>query len=221
MLRVFFAALLAALVGCSSNPLPPATYKETYSPEVGSVSTAELGDTLMRYAVGSTRPSYTLTMQSVDLARNLYAEPTGTVLTPVENDGTYEGYMGTRGGLYCRIIESGDWCAGNQVTGCNPVDCALFPFEIGVDIDVAPATWIDPNQMNLDQKFIYNGRTGDTLKFTYREFTASGYARDAFTQDVQYDLKEGSVIGFKGARLEVLEATNRQITYKVLAYFSP
>ncbi|MAD94765.1 MAG: hypothetical protein CML33_04625 [Rhodobacteraceae bacterium] len=74
--------------------------------------------------------------------------------------------------------------------------------------------------MNLDQRFIYNGRIGDTLKFSYREFTVSGYARDAFTQDVQYDLKEGSIIGFKGARVEVIEATNREITYKVIAYFS-
>ena len=61
---------------------------------------------------------------------------------------------------------------------------------------------------------------GDILKFTYREFTFYGYARDAFTQDVQYDLKEDPIIGFKGARVEVIEATNREITYKVISYFS-
>ncbi|EGG28363.1 hypothetical protein IMCC3088_318 [Aequoribacter fuscus] len=59
------------------------------------------------------------------------------------------------------------------------------------------------------------------MKFTYREFTATGYARDAFTQDVQYDLEEGTIIGFKGARIEVLDATNRSIRYRVIEHFPP
>ena len=43
--------------------------------------------------------------------------------------------------------------------------------------------------------------------------------RPAFAQEVQYDLGEDSVIGFKGVRIEVVEATNRLLTYKVLTSF--
>ena len=54
-------------------------------------------------------------------------------------------------------------------------------------------------------------------KEIFREFK-DDMARPAFTQDIEYDLeKDGtSIIGFKGLRIEVLRATNIDITYKVL-----
>ena len=41
-------------------------------------------------------------------------------------------------------------------------------------------------------------------------------ARPAFTQDLTYDLADGDEIGFRGARIKVLKATNTAITYVVL-----
>jgi len=70
----------------------------------------------------------------------------------------------------------------------------------------------------LKQEFIYNGKVGNAIKFTYREFI-DDVARPAFTQDLQYDLTESSVIGFRDLRIEILSATNIKIEYKVLAYF--
>ena len=40
-----------------------------------------------------------------------------------------------------------------------------------------------------------------------------------FTQEVQYDLSESSTIGFKGARIEIAEATNTYLSYKVIESF--
>ena len=37
--------------------------------------------------------------------------------------------------------------------------------------------------------------------------------------DVQYDLKNSKIIAFKTVKLEILEATNEYITYKVLSHF--
>lgn len=74
------------------------------------------------------------------------------------------------------------------------------------------------NDNYYKQEFIYNGRVGNGIKFIYREFV-NDYARPAFTQDLQYDLSDDSVIGFKGLRLEVVNATNTKIEYKVLNYF--
>ncbi|EJI85939.1 hypothetical protein AEST_10210 [Alishewanella aestuarii B11] len=45
-------------------------------------------------------------------------------------------------------------------------------------------------------------------------------ARAAFSTDVEYDLNESNIIGYAGARLEVISATNTEITYKVLKHFS-
>lgn len=69
------------------------------------------------------------------------------------------------------------------------------------------------------QEFIYNGKVGSSLKFIYREYI-NDMARPAFNQDLQYDLNESNVIGFKGLRIEVIKATNTNIQYKILSSFN-
>jgi hypothetical protein len=68
------------------------------------------------------------------------------------------------------------------------------------------------------QELIYNGRAGDSAKFLYREL-ANSVLRAPFSQEVQYDLKESKVIGFKGARIEVIDASNTRLKYKVISNF--
>ena len=75
-----------------------------------------------------------------------------------------------------------------------------------------------PGETNLKLELIYNGRVGDAVKFIYREFQGD-LARPSFTQEVQYDLSISSTIGFKEARLEVIEATNTEIRYTVKQHF--
>ena len=74
------------------------------------------------------------------------------------------------------------------------------------------------SEAGFKQQYIYNGKSGNTIKFTYREFNGD-MARPAFTQDLQYDLSESNIIGFKELRIEVLKATNIDIEYKVLKSF--
>ena len=63
------------------------------------------------------------------------------------------------------------------------------------------------------------GGGGDILTFTYSEFTG-GYARQAFTREFQVDLTEGNVAAFKGSIVEILEATNIKINYRVIRNFA-
>lgn len=65
---------------------------------------------------------------------------------------------------------------------------------------------------------IYNGHVGNVIRIGYREFI-DDRARPAFSNEVQYDLDEGNIIGYGGAQLEVIEATNTNIRYKVIKYF--
>ena len=78
--------------------------------------------------------------------------------------------------------------------------------------------WIN-NDYFFDQRLIYNGLSGSTVKFLYREFSGSNN-RSQYEQDVTYDLNIGEVIGFKSARFRILSATNTGIEYEVLAPFS-
>lgn len=70
----------------------------------------------------------------------------------------------------------------------------------------------------FDRNLIYNGRSGDEVKFLYRELSGSTN-RQAFQQEVTYDLKIGEIIGFKGARFKIIEADNIGIKYEVIETF--
>lgn len=76
------------------------------------------------------------------------------------------------------------------------------------------ATSRNDNQQTL----IYSGRVGNKINIGYREFS-SDFARPAFNNDVEYDLSESMVVGYKGATIEVIEATNRNIKYRVISNF--
>ena len=72
---------------------------------------------------------------------------------------------------------------------------------------------------DFQQTLIYSGKVGDKINVGYREFS-NNMARPAFNNDVEYDLSESTTIGYKGARIEVIKATNESITYRVLSNFN-
>ena len=71
----------------------------------------------------------------------------------------------------------------------------------------------------FQQTLIYSGRIGSKINIGYREFSNS-YARPAYNNDVEYDLSESSIIGYKGSELEIINATNRDITFKLIRNFN-
>ena len=62
-------------------------------------------------------------------------------------------------------------------------------------------------------------KVGNKINISYREFQGS-MARSAFNNDVEYDLNDSRQIGYKGALIDVLEADNQKIKYKVLKNFN-
>jgi hypothetical protein len=67
---------------------------------------------------------------------------------------------------------------------------------------------------SLKKELLYNGKSGKTIKVTYREFVDS-MARPAFYQNLEYDLAESRDIGFRDIRITVIEATNSFIRFVV------
>ena len=84
------------------------------------------------------------------------------------------------------------------------------------DFDIIP--WFFYENKHFQQTIEYSGRSGDTLKFTYSEFS-DGYARQAFTREFEVDISQDNVVAFKGAVIEIESATNSSITYKVVRNF--
>ncbi len=70
----------------------------------------------------------------------------------------------------------------------------------------------------FQQTLIYNGSVGKKLNISYREFSNSS-ARNAFTNDVEYDMRKSNLISYKGARIEVISYDNSVIKFRVLKHF--
>jgi hypothetical protein len=63
---------------------------------------------------------------------------------------------------------------------------------------------------------IYSGMADSVCHCEYREYSDS-LIRPAFTQQIVYDLAESNKIAFRGIEMEILEANNRFIAYRVLS----
>ena len=69
-------------------------------------------------------------------------------------------------------------------------------------------------------ELVYAGKSNNNIRIYYREFVASNegwMAKDAFTQELNYDLNEGSIIRYKQLKMEIISANNEKIIYKVLS----
>lgn len=64
-------------------------------------------------------------------------------------------------------------------------------------------------------EMIYSGMSGETIRTVYREYSGT-FIRAAFTQELQYDLSQDSTIAYRSIRIEVLEASNSRLRFRVV-----
>lgn len=233
MKKVLFIGLLASLVSCATSiasvPLQRRVYNE---PPQNEIVTKEIGDKLLVQG----EEDYQEAVKILSVSNNIRIYNTafpyspGTVLPlsgNIENFKLYfdakskqeRAYNGGTSEIYfgVAIRKSDDkaFLFYNQIAG------TLGGLEIKTDevLTTEKTTYTDPNCKNcFKQEFVFNGKVDNNLKFIYREYSEN-MARPAFTQELQYDLKESNIIGFKGVRLEILKATNTVIEYKILSSF--
>ncbi len=124
------------------------------------------------------------------------------------------------------LDEQNLWGVVIDVNNPNNIQPCVFDNMMGAvprkieNFTVEPTTIVDKNCSScFKQEFIYNGKANNSIKFIYREYVRD-MARPAFNQELQYDLNESKIIGFKGLRIEIIEATNTNISYKILSNFN-
>lgn len=101
--------------------------------------------------------------------------------------------------------------------------CGVSMFNMHFCKDKAPFERTERNVLganSFQQSLIYSGRVGSKLKIGYREFS-NNVARPAFNNEVEYDMSQSNIIAYKGAKLEVLDATNEFIKYRLISNFTP
>ena len=218
--------VVISISGCSTakNIIP---FQLTYinKPNIGDEHTSELGETLVqkgklyRYdgfqlentVTGGGGMFKTLTLRAGTLLRESMFDDERIYYTTDKLE-IYDSMLGTKmafGGLSISKTDKKDILFYSSFFK----DFAPEPLP-----NLTKAIITDFEKPNYRQELIYNGRSGDAIKILYREY-AGDMLRAPFSQDVQYDLREGKAIGFKGARIEVIDASNVKIKYRVLSSF--
>ncbi|SDR90808.1 hypothetical protein SAMN04515667_0963 [Formosa sp. Hel1_31_208] len=227
MHRLFFLIFSIVLVSCgvTKTSVIPESFT-TFTPELNKITNTEIGNILVSREQGHKYDAIEITKEfKIELDYVVRTIEEGNIFINRYKTNTYDFYSSSpdsefgiaieRNGenpmIYTKGDNDGIYATGFSYNGIN----LIRPKEKIVYIQTKE---LAKEKDNFKQEFIYNGRVRDALKFIYREYK-NDYARPAFIQDLQYDLSESKIIGFRGMRVEIINATNTEIEYKVLNYF--
>lgn len=211
-----------AMVGCATIPTDyTASTKQISEPAIGSTNVAYIGDKLLVQGTQAERLAlYIPHTQKLGLGWSVHQGhyPKSGAKEGYEyfmgggGDGRITDMFGLSSPLHVVVLRKSDnaICVLNGVN--TPIGC-----KTGLSFEVK--NWVTNNANSFQQTLLYNGRVGNKINIAYREFS-SDMARPAFNNEVEYDLSESNVIGYKGALIEVIEANNQMIRYKVVKNFN-
>lgn len=237
--RLILPLTAALLVGCASGPLQPhpavtidkQDLQTLLYPQLNVETTAELGQTLISR-------KFIQSIQSNELKSEI-AHTTSHNGIPIAikiQPGKLTRWGENERGVYYISPNFSAEILGGQVVlkgtggivvpaGNKPVTTVFrkpdsvthaFLSEHTESISYIPAeNTIIPHKESFVRELIYTGVSKNVITIVYREFS-NDLARPAFTQELRYDLAESDIIGYKGARFQVLKATNVGLQYKVL-----
>jgi hypothetical protein len=221
---VFAAAFAVALTGCTStkNNFRPATVSFS-EPPLGVTHTVSIGDTLVKQGTYSSIPAIKLNEEFAAGIISGYRFFPGYYVKVGEdkNSEFFEPEISSEGGR----VKSGsisDPYSGMQVLKDRNTICGVSTLGTKACKDNVNFERITRPRLtsdNFQQSLIYNGRVGNKLRIGYREFSNNA-ARPAFNNDVEYDLDVSKTIAYRGAKIEVISATNEQIVYRVISNFN-
>ena len=223
MNKLLSVLLIFVLVGCAiaTQKITPEMYMKVYNyPELQNETTSSIGDTLVDH-------SYRYVGEGVTIQEDIVFKHIGQFTFYAGNYFRYSNYQGTKcyGPIQGHLIDilglrqnfgGGQFCVKNKNEAFFIWSDLNIPTKVKFKVQDLQSQMKDKN---FKQQFIYNGKVDNAIKFIYREFSGN-VARGSFQQDLQYDLNESDIIGFKELRLKVIKATNQSITYKVLNNFS-
>ena len=222
LLYILFYMML--LYGCAApryNYIPES--RNISEPPLNIISVAQVGDEMVRQGKVTEHEAIQVTVPvSVGTFGNSYTIMQGIYKKAGEDDeyGYYVPYEGHDSGFITKAALVDPWKCIATMKSERQIGI-VTAFNVRIMGKATGVNWIKKSFKADDafqQTLIYNGKSGSKIRLGYREFS-NNLARPAFNNDVEYDLDESKTIGYKGARIEVLEATNQIIKYKLIQNF--
>ena len=219
---IAIATLAALLVGCAAPKFNYSPETQAFSePAIGSVAVANVGDKMLSQGVS--------VRQDVIETRDTFSIGSGHIVgngiyVKTGDDEAAEYFspkFGDGGGKLSRTSAFFDLPLSLMLkrdgTLCVVTISAQYVCGKGGAIERKKVDFV--TDRTFQQTLIYSGKIGNKINVGYREFT-SDVARMAFNNNVEYDLSESKTIGYKGAEIEIIEATNRLIKYRLIRNFN-
>ncbi|UZP67698.1 hypothetical protein N1030_01645 [Desulfovibrio mangrovi] len=200
--RINYVLLLTTLLltACATlEPIPP-TYQSADFPKIGDVQTIEVGEPMCDQGT-----------LAVYHGIEIVEIPAGHATQLAVGDVFIERYMGRY--VLCR--------QGVMPPHMQEIifdKSGLFGALEKIGAKTVTKDLVLQSSNYLRQQLLYNGRSKDSVYFSYREF-ASDMARPSYSQDLTFDISSDQVVGIKGARFEIIKASNTEVTYKMLKPF--
>lgn len=210
---------------CNPRQLGPVIRQETLvSQEIGQEHTVEIGGVLLSATVTTIRrgppqlseilvingsyagAGYTITVPPQSLGES--TDNAGHVVTNYEF--RYNRERGPRTGIGRPTLhlDSSDASQLLAVVGFG-LSSSRIPISAAIALAGECVSWDDGG---LRRELVFTGVTRDSLSLEYREFMRD-IARPAFTQSLNYERANDTVIGYRGARIRVVAANNLGLTY--------
>ena len=216
---IFFSLLLGILfiIGCSIAPMKilrtPAKSVYYCRPEINSINEVYIGETLLNEGRKSEQIAIYLLAEYGNKGWNAYHH-----IGEYKRIGFADEYILYQGN---EINNNGVTNTYSQILESKNGDCYRrlnFGVELLPKESYVKKEYTDNLSDNFSQNLIYTGKDSDIIKFSYREFY-NDMARASYTIDATYDISKDNTIRFKGALIEVIDANNQYIKYKLLSGF--
>ena len=110
------------------------------------------------------------------------------------------------------------------LAGCGGSGGFFKDYEVGAEkqamVGSVMATATNQTQVanytaKIIQQLVYGGVSSRVVRIAYKEY-GEDLTKPIFFQDLQYDLNESDMIVFQDFSIQVVEATSKQIRFKVL-----
>lgn len=226
--------VIMSIQGCSTvsenlkRSYTPTHYSPSISdyPIIGEVNTVEVGESLVWKDKQTTTPAIDIEQVIEHPVTNLGKKVTLTLLSGryVEKgkDAFGKFYEAPKG----KLLENGKpvpSTGGIYVTDSDPQKTEFYfisnngnPLSYARDgIPFTKSFDKKRDELSFKKELVYTGISQNAVSILYREFNED-IARPAFSQDLKYDLSESKIVGYRGARFEIIKATNQGLTYKTL-----
>lgn len=219
----FFMQAAVVLCAFAFGVTNQASAVETVTPSLNTKTTAQIGGQILHQGTYTQQAAIHLSEEIKFGERHQYSLTPGYYIRSGESldSGTYSPAKGPNAGRVKKaqgaITLQGSFLYSND----GKTIAVITNFYQAVTADAKGVTRTQQPVVSteaLQRALIYGGKTGTKIKIAFRELwkNITRPSSDAF---LEFDLADSKVIEIKGARIEVIEATDKSIRYRVLRSF--